>query len=150
MTASAKAERDIVQAKLGQSIRRLDGLTRENQIVVTLRNAQQLYDEALRQHIIFCNKKGEDPFAGAHLEWQNALEDNFGRSCIEAEEKLPELLASQCQQLLTRQESLLADVKIVGELEPYVEVLHAPVEGIVFAGLPPSVGCLVHIYTSRK
>ena len=91
MTASAKAERDIVQAKLGQSIRRLDGLTRENQIVVTLRNAQQLYDEALRQHIIFCNKKGEDPFAGAHLEWQNALEDNFGRSCIEAEEKLEAL-----------------------------------------------------------
>ena len=69
---------------------------------------------------------------------------------IEAEEKFPELLASQCEQLLTRHESLLADVKIVGELEPYVEVLHAPVEGIVFAGLPPSVGCLVRIYTSRK
>ena len=48
MTASAKAERDIVQAKLGQSIRRLDGLTRENQIVVTLRNAQQLIKDISR------------------------------------------------------------------------------------------------------
>ena len=73
MATTAKAERDEAQTNLELTLRKLDGLTRENQLAVSMGRAQEQYDKAIKKHIAFCAKKGEDPLQGAHREWSFAL-----------------------------------------------------------------------------
>ena len=88
MATTAKAERDGARTKLKLTLRKLDGLTREIQLERSLRIAREEYDEAIRKHIAFCAKKGEDSEVGAHEEWTLSLGDLFNESCVRAEEKL--------------------------------------------------------------
>ena len=88
MATTAKAERDEAQTNLMLTLRRLDGLTKENQLVVSMGRAQKQYEEAIKKHIAFCAKKGEDPSMGAHMEWSFALGDLYSKSYDRAEEKL--------------------------------------------------------------
>ena len=75
MADDAKVERDTSRTLLILVFRRLCWVGKENRIVKTLREVQQLYDESVEKNIILCGKKGVDPYSGAHLEWQNALKD---------------------------------------------------------------------------
>ena len=50
--------------------------------------AQEQYDKAIKKHIAFCAKKGEDPLQGAHIEWSLALGKLYDESYGRAEEKM--------------------------------------------------------------
>ena len=101
MAASAKTDRDNAASVLRQALRRLDSLTREKQIQTAMGTAEQLHTEAIRLHIQYCSKKGEDQNAGAHLEWENTVGDSFNKSNTEAEDKLEALRVAQQPPQLT-------------------------------------------------
>ena len=103
MAASARSDRDNAASVLRQALRRLDSLTREKQIQTAMGTAEQLYAEAIRLHIQYCAKKGEDQNVGAHLEWENTVGDSFNKSYTEAEDKLEVLrVAQQPPQLIAK------------------------------------------------
>ena len=85
---NAKAERDEAVIHLRVTLRKLDWLTRENQLVVSMGRAQEQYERAIEKHVAFCAEQGENPFAGAHGYWQIVLGDLYSRSLGRAEKKL--------------------------------------------------------------
>ena len=71
MAASAKTDRDNAASVLRLALRRLDSLTRKKQIQMAIRTAEQLYAEAIRLHILYCSKMGEDQNAGSYNKEQD-------------------------------------------------------------------------------
>ena len=59
---------------------------KEKQIQKAMGIAEQLFAEAIRLHIQYCSKKGEDQNTGAHLEWENSVGDSFNTSYTEVED----------------------------------------------------------------
>ena len=102
MATTAKAERDEAHTNLVLALKKLDGLTRENQLAVSMGRAQEQYDKAVKKHIAFCAKKGEDPLQGAHIEWSLALGNLYDESYGRAEEKMEAIrVAMSLPRLLT-------------------------------------------------
>ena len=96
MAVITKAERDEAEMYLKLTLKRLDWSTKEDRLVVSMERAQEQYAIAVEKHKAFCAEQGEDPFMGAHREWQFELEDLYSRSMGRAEDKLEAIkLASE-------------------------------------------------------
>ena len=48
-------------------------MTKEVQLTAAITTAENLYAEAIRLHVIYCAKKGEDQYTGAHMDWENSV-----------------------------------------------------------------------------
>ena len=94
MAASAKIERDLAATKLSYQLNRMQNMARENQLTVALAKADTLHTEAIRLHLQFCAKKGEDHKASAHGEWLEGLDDSYNEAVTAAEEKVEAIQAT--------------------------------------------------------
>ena len=100
MAAITRAERDEAERYLKVTLKRLDWSTKEDRLVVSMERAQEQYAIAVEKHVAFCAEQDEDPFMGAHGEWQFELEDLYSRIMGRAEDKLEAIkLASDAAKL---------------------------------------------------